>query len=172
MAQFYQGMFKPKNPNKYKGDVNNIVYRSSWELAVLKWADANESIKSYSSEEIVIPYYYEIDKKTHRYFVDMFIEYTDGRKVLVEIKPKKQTGMPSPKGKNKQQYLSEAITYVKNQNKWKAAVDFCKERRWIFEIWTEEVLKAMGILKTMPGSGQQKKLKPLKPFKKPSKKSI
>ena len=26
----YKGKFKPKNPSKYKGDIKEIVYRSSW----------------------------------------------------------------------------------------------------------------------------------------------
>ncbi|NDB85179.1 MAG: head completion protein, partial [Alphaproteobacteria bacterium] len=28
----YKGKFNPKNPNKYKGDPTNIIYRSRWEL--------------------------------------------------------------------------------------------------------------------------------------------
>lgn len=166
VAQFYQGRFKPKNPNKYKGDVKNIIYRSSWELAVLKWADSNNLIKSYSSEEIVIPYFYEIDKKTHRYFIDVFLEYTDGRKVLVEIKPKKETNVPAKQGKSKSRYITESLTYVKNQNKWAAAFEFAKARGWVFEVWTEDTLKGMNILKSLP---KQKTTKPLKPFKKKAK---
>ena len=27
----YSGIFKPFNKKKYKGNVNNIIYRSSWE---------------------------------------------------------------------------------------------------------------------------------------------
>ena len=31
----YKGKFKPKNPTKYKGDLKEIVYRSSWELKMI-----------------------------------------------------------------------------------------------------------------------------------------
>lgn len=163
VGQFYQGRFKPKNPSKYRGDAKNIIYRSSWELAALKWADSNDNIKSYSSEEIVIPYYYEVDKRTHRYFVDMFLEYVDGRKILVEIKPKKETSIPKKQGKSKNRYMTESLTYIKNQNKWAAAHEYCKDRGWTFEIWTEDTLKGMNILKSLKSP---KKLKPLKPYRK------
>jgi hypothetical protein len=37
------------------------------------------------------------------------------------------------------------MTYAKNQSKWKAADELCKDRGWIFEVWTEETLKNLGI---------------------------
>jgi len=52
----YRGKFKPKNPNKYKGDANGIVYRSLWERNAFRWLDENDSIVAWNSEEIVIPY--------------------------------------------------------------------------------------------------------------------
>lgn len=30
-GKYYQGKYKPKNPEKYVGDINNIIFRSSWE---------------------------------------------------------------------------------------------------------------------------------------------
>ena len=51
-----QGKFRPKNPEKYKGDPTNIIYRSSWELTVFKYLDTNSSILKWASEEIFIPY--------------------------------------------------------------------------------------------------------------------
>ena len=69
----YSGRYSIKNASKYKGDANNIIYRSLWEKAVFQWCDKNPKVKQWSSEEIVIPYYYEVDKKYHRYFVDVKI---------------------------------------------------------------------------------------------------
>jgi hypothetical protein len=40
----YKGWFRPKNPIKYKGDAANIVYRSSWELRVMKHLDIDPNV--------------------------------------------------------------------------------------------------------------------------------
>ena len=54
----YSGKFIPKNRNKYKGNPKKIVYRSLWERSFMKYCDSNPSILEWSSEEIIIPYYY------------------------------------------------------------------------------------------------------------------
>lgn len=135
-----------------------------WEKNCFQWCDENSQVIKWSSEEIVIPYLYEVDKKYHRYFVDLKIQYKSGRTVIVEIKPEKQTKPPASKNTRSKQYISEALTYVKNQNKWIAASEYAKDRGWHFEIWTENELKSMGILKKTPGS--LKKQKPIRPYRK------
>lgn len=159
----YSGKYKVKNRKKYKGDVDNVVFRSMWERNAFAWCDGNSDVKEWSSEEVVIPYFYEVDKRYHRYFMDLKITFQNGRTVLVEIKPAKETKPPKRPDKSKR-YLNEAMTYVKNQNKWVAASKFAKDRGWEFEIWTEHKLEAMGI-----NPKKIKPLKPLKPYKKPKK---
>ena len=156
--KYHQGRFKPKNPKKYRGDVNNIIFRSSWELACLKWLDTNKDILSYSSEEIIINYFYEADKKYHRYFPDLLFSTKD-RTFLIEIKPKKELSPPLYNGRKTKRYISESLTYIKNENKWKAAKKYAENKGWQFEIWTEDILKKMGILKR--GLPKLQKLKPL-----------
>jgi len=160
----YSGRYTVENTKKYAGDPTKVVYRSLWERDVFKWLDRNPKVKKWSSEEVVIPYYYDIDKKYHRYFPDIKIVF-ENETILVEIKPNKETSPPSKAGKSKRQYINEATTYVKNMNKWEAANDYCKDRGWRFQIWTEETLFSMGIMqkpmKKVPG-----KLKPLKPYRK------
>lgn len=158
----YSGKYKVKNVEKYDGDYTKVTYRSHWEKLCMMWCDSNTQVAKWSSEETVIPYYYDVDKKYHRYFMDLKIKYKDGTTILVEIKPKKETEAPNKVGKTKQRYLNEALTYVKNQNKWKAAFTYAKDRSWSFEIWTEDTLKGMGIMKEIKTA---KKLKPLKPYK-------
>jgi hypothetical protein len=159
----YSGKYKVKNDLKYKGDASNVVFRSMWERNCFAWCDDNSEIKEWSSEEIVVPYFYDVDKKYHRYFVDLKITFNNGKTILVEIKPEREVQLPKRPDKS-QRYLNEALTYVKNQNKWKAASEFAKDRGWTFEIWTEKTLQNMGILPKA-----LKPLKPLKPYKKPKK---
>ena len=159
----YSGRYKVKNRKKYKGDADNVVFRSMWERHCFKWCDENPNIKSWSSEEVVIPYFYDVDKKYHRYFMDLKITFTNGKTILVEIKPEKETLPPKRPDKSKR-YINEAMTYVKNMNKWEAASKFAKDNNWGFQIWTEKTLTKMGI---MPK--QIKPLKPLKPIRKKKK---
>jgi hypothetical protein len=60
-SKWHQGKFHPQNPNKYLGDPNNIVYRSSWELHFLQWCDRNDNVLEYASEEFSIPYVSPVD---------------------------------------------------------------------------------------------------------------
>lgn len=159
----YSGKYKVKNRSKYSGDPDTVIYRSSWEKAVFNWCDNEPTVKSWSSEEVVVPYYWDIDKKYHRYFVDLKVTFTNGKTHLIEIKPDKETKPPKRPDKSKR-YISEALTYTKNACKWEAAESYAKDRGWIFEVWTEKTLEKMKILKKL------KPLKPLAPFSKKPKK--
>ena len=59
----YSGKYIPKNKNKYRGDPTGVVYRSHWEKLCFLWCDRNPNVKYWSSEETVIPYFWDIDKK-------------------------------------------------------------------------------------------------------------
>ena len=73
----YKGLFKPKNPSKYRGNVNEIVYRSSWELKMMKYCYTTKSIVEWGSEELVIPYISPWDGRYHRYFPDFYVKVRD-----------------------------------------------------------------------------------------------
>jgi hypothetical protein len=137
----YKGWFTPKHRSKYKGDSENVVYRSSWELRVMKWLDENPSVIWWASEELIIKYKSPIDQKIHRYFPDFIVrlKQKNGTEstVVIEIKPQKQTVKPEQKRKTKR-YLQEAATYAINQEKWRAADLFCKEHGWQFKVLTEK----------------------------------
>lgn len=144
MSKYHQGKYKVKNQQKYIGDVDNVIYRSSWELKFLCWCDKTDSIVAFSSEEVVIPYKSPVDGKFHRYFVDFYVKYKtkdDTIKVmLVEIKPYKQTIEPVKKSRVTKQYITEVVTYGINQAKWKYAEEYCKDRGWEFKVLTEKDL--------------------------------
>jgi hypothetical protein len=145
MSKFYKGKFRPTNPNKYRGDVTNIEYRSLWERQVFKWCDQNPSVKAWSSEEVVIPYICRTDGKAHRYYVDLFIEFDNGERYLIEIKPKAQTIQPVEKKIKTKKYITEVLTYAKNLSKWETADRYAQSKNMHFEIWHEDTLKALGI---------------------------
>lgn len=144
----YKGRYRVQNAWKYKGDINNIVYRSSWELKFMKWCDTNSSILEWGSETTIIPYKSPVDNKIHRYFVDFYIKVKnkDGliKKYLVEIKPEKFTKPPAiPKVQTKR-FIEEVFLYGTNQAKWKQANQFCEDRGWQFLVLTEKDLGING----------------------------
>jgi hypothetical protein len=139
----YKGTFKPKNPSKYKGNANNIIYRSSWELRVMKYFDDNPNVIWWASEELVIPYKSPVDNRMHRYFPDFVakVKQKGGseKTMVLEVKPDAQTRMPVQKRKT-QRFIQEAATYAINQEKWRAADLFCREHGWQFKVITEKEL--------------------------------
>lgn len=140
--KYKQGLFIPANPQKYAGDVSNIIYRSSWEFRTFQWADLNQSVVQWSSEETIIPYVCQTDNRMHRYFVDMKLRIRgqDGavKEYVVEIKPHAQTLPPKFPGRQTKRYLEEVETFVKNQSKWAAAKIYAKDRNMEFVILTEK----------------------------------
>lgn len=144
--QFYQGKFKPTNLGKYRGKSAEIVYRSGWEFALMKWCDENPNIVSWSSEEVVVPYVCKTDGRKHRYFIDFAMNFKNGQVLLVELKPKKQVEPPTKKpGRKTRTYIREVLQYAKNVSKWEAAKIYAKNRDCEFQVWTEEHLQALGI---------------------------
>ena len=137
---FHKRLYKPFFPEKYAGDPTNIVMRSSWETKFALWCDKNPAIVKWSSEETIIPYRCPTDDRMHRYFVDFKITTSAGKTYLVEVKPMKQTQPPVYPGRRTQRYLTESLTFMKNQAKWKAATEYCKDRGWEFKIITEHEL--------------------------------
>jgi hypothetical protein len=142
MRKYRQGIFKPKNPTKYKGDPTNIVYRSSWERITFAYLDENPNCISWQSEEFFIPYRSPVDDKIHRYFIDLkvTIQYPNNvnKTFLAEIKPYDQTLPPDMnKKRSKQRLLEEVSTYSVNQAKWIAAKKYCEDRGYHFIILTE-----------------------------------
>jgi hypothetical protein len=151
----YSGRFRPKHPEKYKGDPTKVIYRSSWELSLMRKFDEHPDIVEWQSEEIAIPYLNPVKGKTSRYFPDFVIKQRISENkyqmIMIEVKPKKQTMPPdpsrkhnTPSGRVSRRFLNEAATYAINEAKWKAAMRYCKERNMIFQIFTEDQIKPLG----------------------------
>lgn len=138
------GLFKPKNPKKYRGNVKNIVYRSSWELKMMMSLDKDPNVIEWSSEEHTVSYKSPVDRKWHRYFPDMIVTKIEPDKsvqtYMIEIKPKKQTQPPKKSNKRTKSYINEVNTWGVNQAKWTFAEEYCKKKGWKFVIMTEKEL--------------------------------
>jgi hypothetical protein len=125
-----------RHPEKFKGR-RPITLRSSWEIKfVLRFIDIQENILEWKNEDIIIPYFFEIDRKWHRYFPDFWIKFKDKygniRESIIEIKPIKDTIL----AKNKKNFE----TFIKNKNKFESAELYCKNRKIDFMILTEKEL--------------------------------
>lgn len=146
MSNYLQGKYTPVNPKKYKGNVNNIVFRSSLELVAFKFCDMNSAIVNWSSEETIIFYISPVDGRSHRYFMDLKVwTRKEGQEelqvTLIEIKPKDQIKQPKKTATMKESTFNNAMrTWLVNSAKWAATRELCEKKGWKFIIWTEEHL--------------------------------
>jgi TnsA endonuclease N terminal len=109
----------------------------------MQFCDTTESVISWSSEEVIVPYLSPLDGKMHRYFVDFWIRIktSDGSEqcLLIEIKPKAQTKKPIVEGKTMTRSKIQRVKdWIINSAKWEAAEAFCNSRGWKFKILTEK----------------------------------
>lgn len=142
---FRQGVYHLQHPEKYIGNANNVVYRSSWELRMHRFLDNNTQILRWSSEEIKIPYVHPLDGRVHHYYPDYYVEYINRHneviKEIIEVKPLKQTSAPKKsRGKSNKTMLYEQQTWAVNESKWKYAMQWCEKRGLGFKIMTERSL--------------------------------
>ena len=140
----YSGKFVARNPKKYKGDPNNIIYRSLWEFKLMKYLDSHTQIVNWSSEEFCIPYRSPIDRRMHRYFPDFWVEKENGEQLVIEVKPKQHLVPPAKPKRQTKKYLREMYTFAINQRKFEVAEEFCKNRNMKFMIMTQDDLGVIG----------------------------
>lgn len=102
-------------------------YRSSWEMIVMQHLDGDNSVLRYDYEPFQIEYFLSKSKTAirHHYTPDFLVEYNDGSKVLIEVKPKNK------------------LTQKKNIRKFEAATRFCAENNMKYEIWTDDKIKQL-----------------------------
>lgn len=142
--KYKQGKYVVRNPSKYEGNPNEVVYRSSWEAKYMHWLDSNIQVLKWSSETTVVPYISPKDNRPHRYFVDfkMTLRNNSGdvKTYLVEVKPEAQCNMPKIPKRQTPRYVNEVMTYGVNQAKWKAAKTYADQRGYEFVVITEKHL--------------------------------
>lgn len=145
---YLQGEYILSDEEKKKYIGKNVpFYRSSWEKRLMYYFCKNKNVLKWSNESVVVPYISPVDGRVHRYFVDFYCEILTNngvKKFLVEVKPLKQTQLPvKPKNKNQKaykRYMTESVTFLVNQSKWKYAEEYCKKRGIEFIVFTERDL--------------------------------
>ena len=146
--KYHQGLYTPNNPDKYVGDPNNIIYRSSLEKKFCFYCDNNDQIIKWGCETIIITYN-DFEGKVHKYYPDFYMEviYPNSLKLdkfIIEVKPYSETLMPtypnSPTLSRMRNFEYQLKMYRKNIFKWSKAVEWCKNRDMTFKIITEKNL--------------------------------
>ena len=145
-SKFKQGIYTPINKEKYKGNTNP-VYRSALESKFFYFFDTNPNVIAWASESIVVPYYNPVDKKIHKYYVDLIAAIKDPNdkieKYLIEVKPLAHTMAPIPSNRKKTStIIYENLMYNQNQCKWKAATEYAAKQGMKFVVLTENYLQA------------------------------
>jgi len=148
-GEYKSGKFAPRNPEKYIGDIHNIIYRSSWEFRFCTYCDTNESIVKWSSEPLAIEYFNPLDKKVHNYNVDFYLkvvrEDREEQEWIVEIKPENQVKKPIYEGNNMtlqklKSYNRNMQIWITNQAKFKSAKEWAEKRGYRFGVIDENFL--------------------------------
>ena len=138
MAKWAQGLYTPKNPQKYIGK-HQPRYRSGWELTFMTFCDNNANILHWASESMAIKYRHPFTGKPTNYIPDFFVVYKNryGKTLaeVIEIKPKKQSIIESKTASAK-----DRMTVAINRAKWAAANAYCKAQGLTFRVITEDDL--------------------------------
>jgi len=130
--EFKQGVYKPLDTKKCLNKTFPI-YRSGLERQMMLVLDKNPNVLSWGSENVIIPYYKSVEKRTARYFLDFYIKLQVGeliKEFIIEVKPHSQTEERTyRKGTKASTILYESLTFKTNKDKWLAAQKWCKEQK-------------------------------------------
>jgi hypothetical protein len=114
-SKYQTGVFYSQKNNK------DLWYRSSYELMAFTILEGLSAVKFYHTEPFRIPY--DKNGQICNYVPDILVEYIDGKKELIEIKPKI--------------FLNDETNLLK----FDAAQQYCKENNYVFSVWTEDHLE-------------------------------
>lgn len=137
-SRYRQGYVNPKSCKKLFESQQNepIIYRSSYEKKFIHWLESSDRVLHWGSECVCIPYT-GADGQPHHYYPDYVVEFANGTKCLIEIKPHSQTVRPDPR------CLHAVEEFKKNVLKWLAAKEFCERNGMAFKIITEHTLNRL-----------------------------
>lgn len=150
-----QGWYKLKNPERFipprdrhmqsfNESTGCIQHKSGMELKAFRLVDRSPGVFLFSVEPFPIRYVKPTDGREHRYYVDLYIEFVDGRRFIVEVKPLSQITPPKePRNltrKSMARHKKAMETYAINFAKWRAAREFARANGLVFDFLTEKDL--------------------------------
>lgn len=154
--EYKQGVYKPINKEKCLNP-DSIEYRSNLELKMMMIFDKNPNVLKWGSEYFIINYYNSVKRRNARYYVDFYVELSDGNIRLYEVKPFKEYDAiinPKPDNKKSKKKLStkiyESAMKQMNKDKWDATQKFCQQstKKITFHIITEREIEELYNTKT------------------------
>jgi hypothetical protein len=148
-SKFEQGYYKPIYVEKYIGNPNSIIYRSSFEKKMFMMLDMDKDVIKWNSECIKIKYFYPVDKKFHYYYPDvLFVKNINGKEVTIIAEIKAKTFFTCPKKppqnatkKQKIRYLKQKSIYIKNVFKKKYLDEYCQKMGYYSKVYTDDFFK-------------------------------
>jgi len=121
-------VYKNTKTGHFKSVKNNcsIFYRSSLELKAYEYLENNSDVVSFSEKppRIILP-------SGHTYFPDILVEYKNGNKILVEVKPFNWLLLV---GAHRNRLVDGCILFIE---KLDTAEQFCAQKGWKFQVWTD-----------------------------------
>ena len=166
-AKTRQGYAVISNHDKYVGDPGQIIYRSSWEFAFIKYCDSSPSVLRWSSEPMSVRYFDKVSKLVEcqkygldpnnptnwiqkNYNIDFWILVDNGdgthKKMFIEIKPSNKLIKPTPPPLDSpiamhKKFNVLAKEYLINEEKFKAMKKYAEANGAEFHIFTEKTLQ-------------------------------
>ena len=142
MSKYANGIFQPKNPQKYVGN-KSPTYRSSWEFVFMQFCDNNPAVLQWASEAIRVNYRNPLTNKSTIYVPDFFMVYVDANgkqhAEVIEVKPTKETTLEAAGRSTRAQAAA-----IVNMAKWEAARAWCKQQGLTFRVVTEQEIFHQG----------------------------
>jgi hypothetical protein len=147
-----KGQFYPKNPTKYLGgNINEIIYRSSWEHTAMRFFDEHPNVIGWMSEALPsnhvkkglsgIPYENPFTKRWSFYIPDFFVIYMDkhGKQhaEVIEVKPLDEVPPAISGFRGKVSRLKQGRQII-NAAKYEAALKYCAKHGFFFRLCTEK----------------------------------
>lgn len=149
----YKTKYIPNNVNKcvgswsIQGDKKFLFTRSLWERFFAKYLDECSSVEYWGFECLSIKYYDSSSKKWRLYYPD-FMFRINNKTYVIEIKPQYQTVEKRIDEychwKKRKRQINEFLTYNTNKSKWQYANAYCKNKGYIFQVWSEIELRKIG----------------------------
>lgn len=106
------------SPKGLYGGNHLIPYRNEFEKEAFKRIDENPTVIRWTYSELSVPYNNNGEMRKSFLFPDMVIEYSDGRRKVLDLKP--------------DGFAPESIS------EFQAMITWCSEKNLMYEVWTKE----------------------------------